>query len=124
MLLAVSRNIDGDHLTLFIQWRCVILVGGKTKIAFIIILLFYAIQYIVIYCDDSAGYNVYYKKQDEKRWTVMFADRTTFLVLRNLSFDSTYYVRVNVHYSDDIKAKLSRTAVIKTFSLGVSIFSN
>lgn len=63
------------------------------------------------------GYNVYYKKQDEKRWTVMFADRTTFLVLRNLSFDSTYYVRVNVHYSDDIKAKLSRTAVIKTFSL-------
>eukprot|EP00105_Crassostrea_gigas_P038070 XP_019922218.1 PREDICTED: receptor-type tyrosine-protein phosphatase F [Crassostrea gigas] len=63
------------------------------------------------------GYNVYYKKQGEKRWTVMFADRTTFLVLRNLSFDSTYYVRVNVHYSDGVKAKLSRTAVIKTFSL-------
>lgn len=50
--LPSAEIYDGDHLTLFIQWRCVILVGGKTKIAFIIILHFYAIQYIVIYCDD------------------------------------------------------------------------
>ena len=64
------------------------------------------------------GYNVFYKKQNKERWVVKFADRSTFLVLKNLSFDTTYYVRVNVRYEDDVRAKLSRTAVIKTFSLG------
>nr|XP_022311428.1 neogenin-like isoform X3 [Crassostrea virginica] len=65
----------------------------------------------------SLGYNVFYKKENKESWVVKFADRSTFLVLKNLSFDTTYYVRVNVRYEDDVRAKLSRTAVIKTFSL-------
>ncbi|XP_056002007.1 fibronectin-like [Ostrea edulis] len=64
----------------------------------------------------SLGYNVYYKKEAEKKWRVKFADRT-FLILRNLSFDTTYYVRVGVFYKDNTDARLSHTVEIKTFSL-------
>lgn len=66
----------------------------------------------------SVGYNVYYKKEAEKKWRVKFADRT-FLILRNLSFDTTYYVRVGVFYKDNTDARLSHTVEIKTFSLGL-----
>ncbi|XP_061190241.1 phosphatidylinositol phosphatase PTPRQ-like [Saccostrea echinata] len=65
----------------------------------------------------ALGYNVFYKKKEDKRWRMKFVDRAAFLILKNLSFDTTYYVKVNVRYENDIRAKLSHTVEIKTFSL-------
>ena len=88
------------------------------SLAEILNVIFVIIEYVFFLQINVLGYNVFYKKENKESWVVKFADRSTFLVLKNLSFDTTYYVRVNVRYEDDVRAKLSRTSVIKTFSLG------